>query len=101
VRERWGYLKRMPSPSPFPGIMSGTGMSSSLVELPVAPNPSPPASPLLVWRRPWFLHGSQQGWPSAQTFLFMKLRLCVPGSKASHGPWRFPVVLLTAMVPLP
>lgn len=36
VRERWGYLKRMPA-SLFPGTTSGTGMSPFPVEFPASP----------------------------------------------------------------
>lgn len=89
MRERWGYLKRMPA-SPFPGTTSGTGTSPFPVEFP-APLELPSQYNFLfsffVLRRAWFLLGSQQGWPSTQTFLFMELRLCVPGSRASRGPW--------------
>lgn len=101
--ERWRYLKRMPPPSPvsWHSVQCRRELHSHRVLCTPPPRPVPP--PYTVFclvERVWFLLGSQQGWPSAQTFLFMELRLCVPGSKASCGPWRFPV-LLTMMVPSP
>lgn len=90
-------------PPLFPGTVSSAGVNSIPIEFCAPPPPRPVPPPYTVFclvERVWFLLGSQQGWPSAQTFLFMELRLCVPGSEASCGPWRFPV-LLTMMVPSP
>ena len=69
------------------------GLTLSLLEPPTPPPRFFPGTLRIFssWGESSSACGSHQAWPSLQTFLFMVLCLCVPGSMASRGRRPFPV----------